>query len=238
MLKDIVIIYQDADVAVVDKPAGVAVIPAQNSDAAETLAGALEKKLNQKIWAVHTIDKDASGVLIFAKNTDTYKDISAQFENSKVYRKYIALLSGVLEESGGTIRKHVLISGRDVSINAAGKETVTNFKILEKFKSYTLVEAVPLTSVRNQIRLHFWSLGHPLAVDSEYGIADPVMLSSFKRRYKFKKNGNEKPLISRLTLHAEVLSLMLHSTGQIKTFESPLPKDFELTLKQLKKYAG
>jgi 23S rRNA-/tRNA-specific pseudouridylate synthase len=90
-------------------------------------------------------------------------------------------------------------------LDMTGKESITNFKVLKRFKSYTLVEALPLTGRRHQIRIHFWSLGHPLAIDNEYGTADPILLSSLKYNYKIKCGENEKPLISRLTLHAAAL---------------------------------
>jgi 23S rRNA pseudouridine955/2504/2580 synthase/23S rRNA pseudouridine1911/1915/1917 synthase len=237
MKQEIEIIYQDKDIVVVNKPAGIIVIPDQHTDEKKTLVGMLKSQLNQKIWVVHRIARDTTGVLIFAKNAESHRNISMQFENSKVHKKYLALLSGVLEEDQGTINKPILISGRDVSIDITGKESITNFKVLERFKTYTLVEAAPITGRRHQIRVHFWSLGHPLAIDAEYGISDPIMLSGLKRCYKTKKGEDEKPLISRLTLHAAALTLELPSTGKEKTFESSLPKDFDLMLKQLRKYA-
>ncbi|MDR2351108.1 MAG: RluA family pseudouridine synthase [Endomicrobium sp.] len=238
MIQDIGTIYQDDDIIVVSKPSGIIVIPDQhNTNESKTLVGILKNQLDQKIWVVQRKDKDTTGVLVFAKNAESHRNISIQFENSQVYKKYIALLSGVLEENEGTINKPILISGRDVSIDLTGKESITKFKVLERFKSYTLVEAMPLTCRRHQIRIHFWSLGHPLAIDAEYGVSDPIMLSGLKRNYKVKKYETEKPLISRLTLHAQSLTLTLPSSGIGKTFEAPLPKDFELTLKQLKKYA-
>jgi 23S rRNA pseudouridine955/2504/2580 synthase/23S rRNA pseudouridine1911/1915/1917 synthase len=236
MIQDIEIIYQDNDILIVNKPSGIIVIPDQYSDESKTLVGMLKRQMNQKVWVVHRIDRDTTGVLVFAKNAQSHRSISIQFENSKVRKKYIALLSGVLEEDKGSINKPILISGRNVSIDITGKESITNFKVLERFKSYTLVEAMPLTGRRHQIRIHFWSLGHPLAIDCEYGISDPIMLSALKRNYKIKKDKVEKPLISRLTLHAAALTLTLPLSGEEKAFEVPLPKDLELTLKQLRKY--
>ncbi|MDR1087143.1 MAG: RluA family pseudouridine synthase [Endomicrobium sp.] len=237
MRQEIEIIYQDSDIVVVNKPSGIIVIPDQYTDEKKTLTGMLKKQLNQKIWVVHRIDKDTTGVLVFAKSAQSHRNISMQFENSKVHKKYIALLSGVLEEDKGIINKPILISGRDVSIDITGKESITNFNVTERFKSYTLVEAVPLTGRRHQIRAHFWSIGHPLAIDAEYGVAAPIMLSKLKRSYKTKKGEEEKPVISRLTLHSASLTFALPQTGKEQTFKSPLPKDFELTLKQLRKYA-
>ncbi|GHT65627.1 RNA pseudouridine synthase [Endomicrobiia bacterium] len=230
------ILYQDENIVIINKPTGILVIPDQRTDENKTLVGMLKKQLNQKIWVVHRIDRDTTGVLVFAKNPQAHRDICIQFENSKVHKEYIALLSGVLEEDEGTINKPILISGRDVSIDVTGRESITNFKVLERFKSYTLVKALPLTGRRHQIRIHFWSLGHPLAIDGEYGVSDQIILSAIKRNYKLRNGEKERPLISRLTLHAASLRFKLLNTNKEKTFESQLPKDFEIALKQLRKY--
>lgn len=234
--EQIEIIYQDDNVVIINKPAGILVIPDQHTPEEKTIVGMLKKQLKQKIWVIHRIDRDTTGVLIFAKNAQTHRFLSMQFEASKVKKQYIALLSGVLEEEEGTINKPILISGRDVSIDPSGKESVTNYKILERFQGYTLVEASPLTGRRHQIRIHFWSLGHPLAVDADYGSSEPLLLSSFKRKYKEKEGAKERPLINRLTLHAARLSIALPGGNEETAFTAPLPKDFEITVKQLRKY--
>jgi 23S rRNA pseudouridine955/2504/2580 synthase/23S rRNA pseudouridine1911/1915/1917 synthase len=236
MKQQIGIIYQDENILVVNKPSGMLVIPDRNIYENKTLVGILKNQLKQKISVVHIIDRDTSGVLVFAKNPETHRNISVQFENSKVRKKYIALLSGVLEENKGTINKPLIISGRDVRIGIMGKESITDFKVLENFRSYTLVNALPLTGRRHQIIIHFWSIGHQLAIDREYGVSDPIFLSSFKRNYKTKKGKTEKPLISRLTLHAAALTLTLPGSSEEKTFEATLAKDFEVAIKQLRKY--
>jgi RluA family pseudouridine synthase len=236
MKQQIGIIYHDENVLVVNKPSGMHVIPERNICENKTLVGILKNQLKQKLLVVHIIDRNTSGVLVFAKNPETHRNISVQFENSKVRKKYIALLSGVLEENKGTIKKPLIIPGRNVRIDITGKESITDFKVLENFRSYTLVNALPLTDIRHQIRIHFWSLGHPLAIDDEYGISDPIFLSSFKRGYKMKKGKTEKPLISRLTLHAAALTLTLPGSSEEKTFEATLAKDFEVAIKQLCKY--
>jgi 23S rRNA pseudouridine955/2504/2580 synthase/23S rRNA pseudouridine1911/1915/1917 synthase len=238
MKQEIRIIYQDENIVIVNKPAGTLVIPDQYTCESDTLIGMLKSQLKQKIWVIHIIDRDTTGVLMFAKNSQAHRDVSIQFGNSKVHKEYIALVSGVVEEDEGTISKPILISGRKVCIDrtGTGKKSITNFKILERFKSYTLVQVQLLTGRRHQIRVHFWSLEHPLAIDGEYGVSDPIILSEIKRNYKIKKGKSEEPLISRLTLHAVSLTLILPWNGQEKTFEAPLPKDFEITLKQLRKY--
>ncbi|MDR3113641.1 MAG: RluA family pseudouridine synthase [Endomicrobium sp.] len=230
------IIYQDGNIIAVNKPSGILVIPDQHTDDSKTVVGILKKQLGQKVWVVHRIDRDTTGVLVFAKNAAAHRNLSMQFENSQVSKKYIALLSGVLENDEGTIDKPILISDRQVSIDPSGKESRTDYKVLERFKSYTLVEALPKTGRRHQIRIHFWSIGHPLAIDAQYGTSTPLLLSSLKRSYKVKNGQPEKPLIDRLTLHAASLTLLLPDSAGKKSFEAALPKDFEVALKQLRKY--
>jgi len=241
MKNTIEIIYQDDNMLVVNKPAGMLVIPDQHTDETQTLVGILKQQLGQKIWVVHRIDRDTTGVLVFAKNAEAHRNLSMQFEHSQVSKKYIALLSGVLEDDEGTINKRILVSDRQVTIDITGKESITDYKVLERFKGYTLVEANPKTGRRHQIRVHFWSIGHPLAIDAEYGTADPLLLSSLKRKYKEKTGHQEKPLMDRLTLHAAELTINYESRltsdeSKTMTFTAPLPKDFEITLKQLRKY--
>ncbi|MDR1695733.1 MAG: RluA family pseudouridine synthase [Endomicrobium sp.] len=255
MKPQIEIIYQDDNIIVVNKPSGMIVIPDQHTYENKTLVGILKKQLNQKIWVVHRIDRDTTGVLVFAKNAEAHRNLSMQFEHSQVQKKYSVLLSGVLEDDEGIINKPILIDDREVTISENGKESVTDFKVLERFKNYTFVEAMPKTGRRHQIRVHFWSLGHPLAIDAEYGSGEPLLLSSIKRKYKAKDDEKEKPLIDRLTLHAAELTVGMPgiavkdeafnpdcraagapgNDGKV-TFKAPLPKDFEITLKQLRKY--
>jgi 23S rRNA pseudouridine955/2504/2580 synthase/23S rRNA pseudouridine1911/1915/1917 synthase len=236
MKTQIEIIYQDDNIIVVNKPFAMIVIPDRHTYENKTLVGILKKQLKQKIWVVHRIDRDTTGVLVFAKTAEAHRYLSMQFEHSQVRKKYLALLSGVLEEDEGTINKPILIDDRNVSISETGKESVTDFKVLERFKSYTFVEASPKTGRRHQIRIHFWSLGHPLAIDSEYGSGDPLLLSSVKRNYKAKNNEKEKPLIDRLTLHSAELTVNMPNGAAAMTFSAPLPKDFKIALKQLGKY--
>ncbi|MDR1522502.1 MAG: RluA family pseudouridine synthase [Endomicrobium sp.] len=236
MKQEIEIIYENEDIIVVNKTSGIYAIAQCSVNEAKTVLGILSKQIAQKILPIHSLDVDVSGSVVFAKNEKSYKHIIEQFKNKTVVKKYIALLSGCVQDDNGEINKPLLVLKDDVSIDITGQEAITKFKVLERFKSYTLVEAFPITSVKRQLRLHFWSMGNPLAVDAQYGVNEPILLSSLKRRYKPKKWQQERPLISRLTLHLESLTLKIPDTNEEKKFKTLLPKDFEITLKKLEKY--
>jgi 23S rRNA pseudouridine955/2504/2580 synthase/23S rRNA pseudouridine1911/1915/1917 synthase len=107
--------------------------------------------------------------------------------------------------------------------------------VLERFLEYTLVEAQPLSGRTHQIRVHFKAIGHPLAVDEIYGSSEGIKLSSIKKNYKSKPGIEERPLISRLTLHAKSLRFQNFSDQKMVTMEAPLPKDFDSVLRQLRR---
>lgn len=238
MKKNLQIIYEDENIIVANKPSGTYTISQYCINETETVLGILKKQnaTNKKIIPIHTIDFDGSGVLIFAKNKESYQHIKKQFENKTIVRKYILLLSGFVQEDQGEIIKPILALGENVSIDITGIEAVTKFKVLKRFKSYTLVEAFPITSLKHQLRLHFWSIGNPLAIDAKYGTGEPMLLSSLKRRYKLKKGQTEQPLMSRMPLHLESVTFKTLNTNEEKTFKTFLPKDLEVTLKKLEKF--
>jgi 23S rRNA-/tRNA-specific pseudouridylate synthase len=236
MKEKIEIIYEDENVIAVSKASGIYTIARHGQDKTKTVLYILSKQIGEKLIPIHILDVGASGALVFAKNANAYEYIRSQFENKTVVRKYIALLSGFVQEDEGKISKPILVSGDDVSIDVAGREAITKFKVLERFKSYTLVEVLPVTSMKCQLRAHFWSIGNPLAIDAEFGVNEPILLSLLKRKYKPKKGQQERPLISRLTLHLESLALKVPNISWKKIFISSLPKDFEITLNKLEKY--
>ncbi|MDR2860762.1 MAG: RNA pseudouridine synthase, partial [Elusimicrobiota bacterium] len=213
MKENIEILFQDENIIALDKPSGLESLSEKDTRlrGKKTLQNIVEKQIGQKLLAFHTLDKDASGVLIFAKNENALSSIRKEFKNKNVIRTYILLLSGVVEKDEDIIEEPILVSERDIAIDPYGEKASTKYKILEKFRGYTLVEACPLTQIKHQIRLHFWNLGNPLAIDPLYASGDPIFLSSFKRNYKMKTDGLEKPLISRLTMHCSEIKLNLQN---------------------------
>lgn len=228
------ILFENEKVLAVNKPAGILVIPDQYTPREETLAGKVSQDAGRKLFVVHRIDRDTTGVVIFAKDAEAHAFLSRQFEGGDVEKKYLALLNGQVMDNDGHIDVPIRVEGRNVSTGSEGKESLTDYTVRERFRDFTLVEARPKTGRRHQIRVHFASLGHPLAVDPEHGGRTALCLSEFKKKYKV--TGTEKPLMSRLSLHAASAAFTDPVSRNRVTVEAPLPEDFEITLKQLRKH--
>ncbi len=227
-------LFEDNNVIAFYKPPGLPVTPDDHSDPQNSLMGPAQALTGLKLWIVHIIDKGISGAVVFAKNEKAHSHITAQFQKGTAKKAYLALLNGQLEADTGTINEPIIINGKDVARDAGGQPSITDYKVIERFRDFTLVEAYPGTGGRHQIRLHFLSLGHPLAIDAEYSGRAELLLSEFKKRYK--PSGKEKPLLARLSLHVKSITFTEPGSDRPVTIESPLPHDFEVALKQLRKY--
>ncbi|MHB9154771.1 MAG: RluA family pseudouridine synthase [Endomicrobiales bacterium] len=228
------ILFENDTIIAVDKEAGVLVITDQYTPPEKTLQGRVALYLQNKAWVVHRIDRDTSGAVLFAKDAAAHSFVCNQFEKGTVEKKYLALVSGALQEETGRIDSPILVEGRKVEIDPKGKESLTAYTVKERFRDFTLLEVEPHTGRRHQIRVHLQSLGHALAVDPEHGGREALFLSEFKKKYK--KTGRERPLLGRLSLHAASITFNDPSSGKRITVESPLPDDFALALKQLRKH--
>ncbi len=189
---------------------------------------------------IHRIDRDTSGLLLFAKNETAHKYYNQLFENRLVKKLYLGLATGLLAEAEGMIsqpiEQHPSIPGK-MRIGRSGKPSVTHFKVIEKFRGYSLVECNLETGRTHQIRVHMQYLGHSLVCDELYGSPDPILLSNFKKKFKLSKEAEaERPLLDRLALHALSIELKdMH--GKNLLLEAPLAKDIEVALIQLRKFA-
>ncbi len=236
MKKDnIEVIFENQDIIVLDKESGIPVLPSKDCPAeAEPLIETVKKTLKKEIIPLTSLDIDATGIVVFAKNKNAYDFIAKQIKDSKAQKSFLILVNGTMPQEEGRIEKRVITDGERVIINDRGVESIINYKVVEGFKDFTLIEVNPVTTIRNQIRALFWSEGNPLAVDKIYASSEPILLSSLKRRYK--GIDEEKPLLKRLPLHFSKISFILPANTQKSVFESPLAKDMEITLKQLRKY--
>ncbi|HBG25779.1 MAG: hypothetical protein A2Y10_02205 [Planctomycetes bacterium GWF2_41_51] len=227
------IIYQDNDIIAINKPAGVSVT--HDRGGSDSLTEILERKPGlENIRIIHRLDKDTSGIIIYAKNQEAQTRYCSLFEESKVRKVYLAIVNGRPESDTGEVEAAIMQSKKNalkMTVDLKkGKESVTRWQVLADFGRISLVAARPLTGRTHQIRVHFSHAGFPLAIDPLYGDNEPIMLSSFKSNYKLGKFAEEKPLIDRLTLCAYELEVENHH------FIAPLEKKFKATVKMLTKY--
>ena len=214
------ILYEDADVLVVDKPKGMGVHPAAGHYS-RTLVNAVMYHCKGELSGingvlrpgiVHRIDRDTTGSIIICKNDMAHNEIARQLKEHSINRRYRAIVTGVLKDEEGTIEGAI---GRDkkdrkkMAITADGKPAVTHYRVLQRFKHYTYVECVLETGRTHQIRVHMASIGHPLLGDEVYG----------RRSDKYKCEGQ--------CLHAMTLGFHHPRTGEYIEVNAPLPPYFE-----------
>lgn len=220
------IIYEDNDVAVVEKPRGMVVHPSAGHHTG-TLVNGLMHQLDSlsgingelRPGIVHRIDKDTSGLLMVAKHDVAHRDLVDQLVEKSVTRKYIALVHGVITHDKGTVDAPIgrnPKSRQDMAVVDDGKEAVTHFNVLERFEDYTLIECFLETGRTHQIRVHMQYIGFPLVGDPKYG-----------RRKTMDTDGQ--------LLHAALIGFIHPSTKEKIQFETPLPEMFSDILDDLRK---
>jgi 23S rRNA pseudouridine1911/1915/1917 synthase len=219
------------------KPSGMLSIP-DRENKEPSLKFMLEQAYG-KIFTVHRLDRDTSGVIIFAKDEATHQYLSKLFEGRQVQKQYLGFVHGQpISPSGhmdGAIMEHPLKKGT-MMIHAKGKASSTDYRVLESFGILSLVEFDIHTGRTHQIRVHSKDLGNPIAVDPLYGDGQPILLSSIKRKFKLSKNEEEeRPILNRLALHAFSLKFT-DPDGKIWEIEAPMPKDMSALLQQLRKW--
>ncbi len=217
------IVYEDADLLVVDKPAGLAVHPAPGHPS-HTLANAVLNYLPAlaedgdalRPGIVHRLDKDTSGLLVVAKNRVAQTNLSDQFKSRAVSKSYLVLVKGRLTPASGIIEADI---GRDprnrqrMAVVSRGREARTDYRVVKYVGECSLLEIKPETGRTHQIRVHLAAIGFPVMGDAAYGVTSPRL--------------------SRQFLHAARLGFKLPSTGAYVEFESPLPPDLEQALKEM-----
>ena len=230
------IVFENEDFIALNKPTGLLTIPDR-----EQSEKSLKEFLIEKygiIFTVHRLDKDTSGLVLFAKNETTHKYLSKLFEDRKVEKYYLGIVLGSPQNITGTIdapiSEHPLHKGL-MSVHRNGKPSLTTYEVLEANKYFSLVSFQLHTGRTHQIRVHAKNIGHPLACDILYGDGKPVLLSSIKKKYKLSRHDDEeKPMISRLALHSYKLNFY-DAQGNKHELEATMPKEFRALMQQLKK---
>ena len=211
------IIHEDEHIMVIDKPAGLSVLPDGWEKDAPYLLKTLEAD-HGKLWVVHRLDKTTSGVIVFARDAETHRDLNLQFENREAEKIYHALLQGNPKWNEKTakhpLRVNVGHKHRTAVDDINGKPSETQFKIIKRFHESALVEAKPMTGRTHQIRVHAFALGYPLLGDRLY-------------------HAEETDIITRPALHS--YSLKIRVNGEHRIFKAAYPDDFRAAIKRLKR---
>lgn len=232
------IILETPDFVAVNKPSGLLSIP-DRMGVEISLKDLLKQKYGQ-IYTVHRLDKDTSGIIIFAKNETSHKALSALFESREMEKFYLGLVQGQMMNTSGSIDAAIMEHpGKTTKMmtHLKGKPSLTDYEVQEQFRLYSWVRFQIHTGRTHQIRVHMQHIGHSIVCDEIYGDPKPVLLSSIKKNFKLAKVAEEeKPILSRLALHSSQLNFMYE--GVDYALEAPLPKDLRAVLQQLKKWKG
>ncbi|ABI68595.1 RluA family pseudouridine synthase [Syntrophomonas wolfei] len=219
-------IYQDKDIAVIDKPKGMVAHPA-HGNWENTLVNALLFHLKDlsgingelRPGIVHRLDKDTSGVMVIAKNDMAHRQLAAQIKDHSINREYITLVHGIIKENLGSIEAPIGRSKQDrkkMAVIAGGRPAVSNYQVLERLGNYTLLKVKLLTGRTHQIRVHFAYIKHPVVGDPLYG------------------SGKKQLGLDTQALHAHLLGFKHPSSGEYREFKSELPLYFECILSDLR----
>jgi 23S rRNA pseudouridine1911/1915/1917 synthase len=240
------VLYEDDFLALINKPPDMVVHPAKGHWSG-TLVNALQFRFSHLSNAngdyrpgiVHRLDRDTSGVILVAKEEVTHRELSAQFENRKIFKEYIAITAGVLDRDSDYIErrighhKHDRVKMAVTDEEDDGKEACSFYEVVERFRGYTLVKISPRTGRTHQIRVHLASVDCPVLADKVYSGRDCLRLSDLAAGVE-----HDEVLMPRQALHAHRLRFMHPRKRAVIEVTAPLPADFERTLAALRQYRG
>jgi len=245
------VLYEDDQLLVIDKPARLLTSPDRYDPARPNLMRLLHAGIAEgKPWAAarklnyvanaHRLDFETTGVLLLAKERTALVTLANQFGSEIPRKTYVALTQGCPKEEHFTVNRPLAPDRFQpglMRVSRSGKKSVTEFSVRERYRGAALIEARPSTGRTHQIRVHLAEAGFPVMADRLYG-GNQLLLSSLKRGYQRSREEFERPLISTLALHAWQLELPHPATGKLIRFEAPWPKDLQVALKYLRRYAA
>ena len=233
------IVYEDSDVVVVNKPAGLVVHPAAGIQSG-TLANALSYHFDQlspnagatRPGIVHRLDKNTSGLLVVAKNETAHENLAAQFRGREVLKSYVALVHGIVQQESGRIEQPIARDPRNrtrMAVVAGGRSALSLYRVKRRYESFTLLDVDLKTGRTHQIRVHLAWLKHPVVGDEIYGggrdnaVRDPQLKARIRK-------------LDRHFLHAESLGFRHPTTDQMMKFKAPLPVELDQLITELGKW--
>lgn len=228
------ILYEDEGLLAINKPAGIASLDERSGEGTNLLQ--LARQYVETAQLCHRLDKDTSGVLLVAKNPETYRQVSMALESREVTKVYHAVVEGTFAFNNLSVDFPIYVDsmGKVKIDRAKGKESQTIFNTLRFYNHFTLVECRPVTGRMHQIRVHLASQFAPICNDTLYG-GKPPYLSALKRKFKLGKSEEEQPMIRRFALHAYSIEIPIEN-GKKRLIQAPYPKDFDVFIKLLEKY--
>lgn len=219
-----------------NKPAGLLSIP--DREGKDISLKSLLQDAFGEIFTVHRLDRDTSGVIVFAKTAESHQFLSKAFEERTVEKYYLGLVNGSLADKTGTIEVPMMQHPGKMGImivDKKGKNSITDYEVVEEFGKYSLVQFRIHTGRTHQIRLHMQYIGHSIICDEVYGDGQPIMVSSIRRKFKLSKSEDEeRPILSRLGLHSQRLKFQ-DMNGETHDLEAEMPKDMRALMQQLRK---
>jgi RluA family pseudouridine synthase len=232
------VLFEDADLLAVNKPAGMLSVPDRWDKTKENLVALLQaERPGQYLANVHRLDRNTTGTFLLAKNTEAFRRIVRQLRERSTRKLYLALVHGDFTEQERVvdlpIGPHPKHPGLVRIDERAGKPARSFVRLKERFRGFAFIEVEIESGRQHQVRVHCQAVGHPLVGDADYG-GHPLLLSQIKRKYKAKEGEEERPLMGRPALHAASLTL----ASPPLTITAPLPKDFNVALKYLRMFAA
>ncbi len=232
------ILFENNEFIAVNKPSGLLSIPDRLGQ--EISLKDLLKEKYGSIYTVHRLDRDTSGIIVFARTEESHKQLSLLFESREMEKYYVGLVYGNMMNPAGSIDAAIMEhpgKATKMMTHAKGKASLTDYEVLESFRLFSWVQFRIHTGRTHQIRVHMQHIGHSIVCDEIYGDPKPVLLSALKKNFKLAKIADEeRPILARLALHSYRLKFTLNN--ELFELEADIPKDLRALLQQLRKWKG